>query len=239
MSATVREALSSMRMSVAESTLTAEPMRRHSSSLSLPVCNFLPSTRPSAESRRVTSCSRLISRENMATVLPELLPMLRAMFSAMLVLPIPGRAAMSAKSPGFRPSMARSRSGRPVARPGMELSLDAASLIASKTLCTTLATGVSPPVSRSRLRAYIFRSAASSILSAWPEPAYTMFVISSPTEARARSSARSRTMAAYSSTFAAVGVISMSSKRYCWEFSFHTPRTRIWSSTVTASIVWP
>ena len=59
-----------------------------------------------------------------------------------------------------------SRSGRPVEMPGMALSLAAASLIASNTLCTTLATGVSPPVSRSRLRAYILRSALSSRLSA-------------------------------------------------------------------------
>ena len=46
-------------------------------------------------------------------------------------------------------------------------------------------------------------------------------------------------MAAYSSTFAAVGVISMSSSRYCCEFSLKTPRTFIWSRTVTGSIVWP
>ena len=66
-----------------------------------------------------------------------------------------------------------------------------------------------------------------------------MFVTSSPTFARARSSARSRTMAAYSRTFAEVGVISMSSSRYCWVFSFQTPRTFIWLSTVTGSMVCP
>ena len=125
---------------------------------------------PSAESRRVTSCSRLISSENTATVLPLVLPTLRAILSAMLVLPMPGRAATRAKSPPLRPSMVRSRSGRPVEIPGMELSLAAASLMASNTRCTTLATGVRPPVSRSRLSAYILRSAASSILSACPEP---------------------------------------------------------------------
>ena len=67
-----------------------------------------------------------------------------------------------------------------------------------------------------------------------------MLFISSAAWARPRSSALSRTMAAYSSTFAAVGVICMSSIRYCWlEPSLYTPRTRIWSSTVTGSIVWP
>ena len=44
-----------------------------------------------------------------------------------------------------------------------------------------------------------------------------MLEISSAACARARSSARSATMAAYSMTFAAVGVISMSSPRYCSE----------------------
>ena len=91
----------------------------------------MPSTSPSAESRRVTSCSRLISSENTATVLPLVLPTWRAMFSAMLVLPIPGRAATRAKSPPLRPSIALSRSGSPVEMPGMALSLAAASLIAS------------------------------------------------------------------------------------------------------------
>ena len=46
-------------------------------------------------------------------------------------------------------------------------------------------------------------------------------------------------MAAYSSTLAAVGVTSISSSRYCREFSFSTPRTFIWSSTVTGSTLWP
>ena len=142
-----------MRMSAALSTLAAEAIRLHSSSLRRPVWSFLPSTIPSAESRRVTSCSRLISSEKKATVLPLALPTARAMFSAILVLPMPGRAATMARSPGLRPSMALSRSVSPVLRPGMAVSRAAASLIDSKTRCTTLATGVSPPVSRSRLRA--------------------------------------------------------------------------------------
>ena len=47
--------------------------------------------------------------------------------------------------------------------------------------------------------------------------------ISSASEARERMSALSRTMAAYLSTFAAVGVTSMSSATYCWESSRMTP----------------
>ena len=74
--------------------------------------------------------------------------------------------------------------------------------------------------------------------SASPAPSNTMPLISSASEARERMSALSRTMAAYLSTFAAVGVTSMSSATYCWESSRMTPRTRIWSSTVTGSMVW-
>ena len=52
-----------------------------------------------------------------------------------------------------------------------------------------------------------------------------------------RSSALSRTMAAYFMTLAAVGVTSISSRMYCWELSGrYTPRTFISSRTVTGSM---
>ena len=69
-SETVREGLSSMRMSVPLRTPAAAPTRRHSSFERRPVWSFLLSTRPSPASRRMTSCSRVISSENTATVLP-------------------------------------------------------------------------------------------------------------------------------------------------------------------------
>ena len=47
-------------------------------------------------------------------------------------------------------------------------------------------------------------------------------------------------MAAYLSTLAAVGVTRISSRRYSAELSgLYTPRTFIWSSTVTGSMTMP
>ena len=137
-SETVSEGLSSMRISVALSAPAAVPTRRHSSSERRPVWSFLLSTRPSPASRRMTSCSRVISSENTATVLPVDFAALSAMFRPMLVLPMPGRAARRIRSDLFRPEMAISTSGRPVDRPGTAESLAASSLSRSYTLRMTL-----------------------------------------------------------------------------------------------------
>ena len=169
-SETVSEGLSSMRMSIALSAPAAVPTRRHSSSERRPVWSFLLSTRPSPASRRMTSCSRVISSENTATVLPVDFAALSAMFRPMLVLPMPGRDATRMKSPGPMPRMVPSSSLMPVEMPGVLLSESAASEMPSYTRCTTVATGSSPPVLRSLPRAKILRSAASRMLSAVPPP---------------------------------------------------------------------
>ena len=57
----------------------------------------------------------------MATVLPEDLAADRATFRAILVLPMPGRAASSSRSDLFRPLIFRSTADRPVDRPGGSL----------------------------------------------------------------------------------------------------------------------
>ena len=103
-----------------------------------PVLRRLFSTRASEDSRRVASCSRLISRENTATVLRTALATFSAIFSAKEVLPMPGRAARRIRSDLFSPEMAISTSGRPVDRPGTAESLAASSLSRSYTLRMTL-----------------------------------------------------------------------------------------------------
>ena len=70
---------------------------------------------------RVTSCSRDISREKMATVLPDSLAADSATFRAILVFPMPGRAASSSRSDLFRPLILASTADRPVDRPGSVL----------------------------------------------------------------------------------------------------------------------
>ena len=60
------------------------------------------STNASEASKRVASCSRLISREKTATVLWTL-GHVQATFSAKEVLPMPGRAASRIRSDLFSP----------------------------------------------------------------------------------------------------------------------------------------
>ena len=83
----------------------------------------------SPDSRRIASCSRLISSENTATVVPVVLAALTAMFMEMDVLPMPGREAMRMKSPGPKPRMYSSRSVSPEDRPVNFCSLFDASVI--------------------------------------------------------------------------------------------------------------
>ena len=89
----------------------------------LPVVRRVFSTSPSAAIRRVTSCSRDISSEKIATVLPEFFAADSATFSAILVFPIPGRAASSSRSDLFRPLILPSTAEKPVDRPGSSLPL--------------------------------------------------------------------------------------------------------------------
>ena len=120
-----------MRISVALTICAADARRRHSSGLSCPVSIFCDGTDASRARSLLTSCSRLISSENTATVLSEFFATSIAMFSAILVLPIAGRAAISISSPLFSPRMNLSRSLSPVESPGMVFPLDAASDILS------------------------------------------------------------------------------------------------------------
>ena len=126
-SATVTPESSSMRMAERFNESAAAATLSQSSSASLPVTSFLLSTKHSLEISRRASCSRLISREKKATFFPDLLPASSRIFRAIEVLPIPGRAAKRIRSDLFRPEMARSRSRRPVDRPGMAWSLAASS----------------------------------------------------------------------------------------------------------------
>ena len=107
---------------------------RHWRSVSCPVCRFCDGISAARESSRETSCSRDISSEKIATVLPRFSPAYRAMFRAMLVLPMPGRAAIRISSDLFSPRIMRSRSERPVEMPGNFFPESAASDIWSKTV---------------------------------------------------------------------------------------------------------
>ena len=120
-------------------------MARHCCSVSCPVRSPCPGTSAARERSLEVSCSLDISRENIATVLCSVIAAFRAMFRAMLVLPMPGRAAISTSSDLLRPRMVLSRSGRPVLRPGILLPEAAASESSSKTFCTTADIGISPP----------------------------------------------------------------------------------------------
>ncbi len=73
-------------------------------------------TRASAQSRRMPISQRDISREKIATVLPAT-AMLRAMFTASELLPMPGRAASTIRLPGCRPDVRLSMSMNPVGKP--------------------------------------------------------------------------------------------------------------------------
>ena len=117
-SATVSSGLSSIRMSMRLRAEAASAMRCQSLSRRLPVIKRWFSTRPSLAMRRVTSCSLDISREKMATVLPDSRAADRATFRAILVLPIPGRAASKSRSDLFMPLILASTAESPVDRPG-------------------------------------------------------------------------------------------------------------------------
>ena len=118
MSAAVSMGLSSMRMSVSRRTRPAWVIFPQSEGLSRPVMRRPRSTRPSEDIRRTRSCSRLISREKMATVLPLCLATLRAMFRAKELLPTPGRAARSTRSDLLSPWIFWSTAEKPLGRPG-------------------------------------------------------------------------------------------------------------------------
>ena len=89
------------------------------------------------EISRRPSCSRLISREKIATFFPEFFPASRAMFSASEVLPMLGRAARIKRPELFRPEMRRSRSIRPVEIPGNSAPWACRSLMVSHTEAIT------------------------------------------------------------------------------------------------------
>ena len=137
MSATVTVESSSIRILDWFRESAAAATFSQSSSVSLPVTSFLLSTKHSLEISRRASCSRLISREKNTTFFPDFFPASSRMFRAIEVLPMPGRAASRIRSDLFRPEMARSRSTRPVDRPGMALSLAASSFRRSYASMTT------------------------------------------------------------------------------------------------------
>ncbi|MPN40552.1 hypothetical protein SDC9_188090 [bioreactor metagenome] len=185
-----------------------------SSSLSLPVTSFWLSTKASLEMRRIASCSRLISSEKKTAVLPENFPAWSRILRAMEVLPMPGRAASKIKSDLFRPVIFVSSMERPVDSPGSPEEDSLISLSRSSTSGRTCRTGTMLWAPCPRRMEKIFCSAASNVAAASPPPSCTMAVISDAAWATARKSALFRTMAAYSITFAAVGVISISWARY-------------------------
>ena len=134
-----------MRMSMRLRAEAASAIFSQSLSRRLPVMSRVFSTRPSLAIRRVTSCSRDISSEKMATVLPDSLAAFSATFSAILVLPMPGRAASSSRSDLFRPLILPSTADKPVDRPGTllpPLALSSASWLI--TSCSTTLMGPCP-----------------------------------------------------------------------------------------------
>ena len=137
-SATVMEGLSSIRISVWLREAAAMEILLHSSSVSLPVASFLPSTKLSLASRRMTSCSRDISRLKMATVFLYFFATFRPIFRAKADLPMAGRAATRRRSDLFRPLIFMSKSRMPVERPGIKESDWLSSVKLSKTRCKTV-----------------------------------------------------------------------------------------------------
>ena len=97
-SGTVMPEFSSMRIDIDCSDSVAPAMRSQSVSSSVPMRSFLLSMSASLESIRVASCSRDISSWKMTTVFPLRLAAFTAMFRAMAVLPMPGRAASRIRS---------------------------------------------------------------------------------------------------------------------------------------------
>ena len=88
-----------------------------SSLFRLPVRSCMPWMGVSKQRIRFTSCSALISREKMATVLPPRIATWAAMLRAKAVLPMAGRAARRIRSDLFRPVRMASRAENPVDRP--------------------------------------------------------------------------------------------------------------------------
>ena len=126
-----------MRISIRLRLDAASAIRCQSPSRRLPVVRRVFSTSPSAAIRRVTSCSRDISSEKMATVLPEVRAADSATFNAILVFPMPGRAASSSRSDLFRPLILLSTADRPVDNPGRLDSLSDSSSSRFITSCST------------------------------------------------------------------------------------------------------
>ena len=140
-----------MRMSMQLRADAASAMRCQSLSRRLPVMSRWFSTSPSLAIRRVTSCSLDISSEKMATVLPDSRAADSATFNAILVLPMPGRAASSSRSDLFMPLILASTADRPVDRPGTLLpprALSSASWLITSP--STMLTGTMPWALRPR-----------------------------------------------------------------------------------------
>ena len=137
MSATESMGLSSMRMSTLFKIVAAPAIFSQSVSRRAPVFRRLFSTRASEASSRVASCSRLISRENTATVFLADLATFSATFSAMEVLPMPGRAASRIRSDLLSPVIFWSTADRPVDSPGRWFSLSLISPSRSSTSGST------------------------------------------------------------------------------------------------------
>ena len=116
-SGTVMPGESSRYKSALERMSPASTRRVHSPSVKSPVRSFVPPTSASVEMIREASCSLLISSEKNATRLPAVMAAWRAMFSAKLVLPMPGRAPMMTRSERFRPVIVLSSSRIPVGMP--------------------------------------------------------------------------------------------------------------------------
>ena len=160
-----------------------------------PVANFLLSIRHSVATRRMPSCSLLISRENTATLFPECLAASTPMFMAREDLPTPGRAARMMRSELFSPEMRRSRSMRPVDMPGNCPPWAWSSFTVFHTLPMTAEMWLMPWDLPWRM-AYMRCSAASRIWSAVPLSDRTIPDSSSKVSPIRRSLALSATMAA-------------------------------------------
>jgi hypothetical protein len=77
-------------------------------------------TRASADSRRIVISVLLISSEKIALGRPFLTEAARAMSSPSVLLPRPGRPAMTMSWPGCRPLVSPSRSTKPVGTPDID-----------------------------------------------------------------------------------------------------------------------
>ena len=151
----------------------------HSSSVSLPVLSFVPPISASLESRRLASCSFDISSEKNATVFLDLHATFRAILSAKLVLPIPGRAARMIRSERLRPVIIRSRSPIPVGIGFILLSVSLLSASSRSKVCRiTELIRSSPCFSLPCLMSKIFCSAESIRTDGASLPAVASSIIS-------------------------------------------------------------